>query len=449
MIPPFTFPTDFLWGAATSAYQIEGSPLADGAGLSNWHRFASMPHTIAYNDTGAGACDHYHRFREDIQWMQIVGLRAYRFSFAWSRLFPEGRGQVNSKGLTFYQTLLDALESAKIIPCVTLHHWDMPAALEDKGGWAFPDASYWFSEYAHKVFRLFRDRIQYWITINEPGVIVQEGYLHGNHPPGERSPEKAWRAVRSLCYGHGLAVQAFRADGQGSIGWAVHLEPHYPATDAPQDRFSAEKKDIWTNKQFLDPILLGRYPETLIHFYGKNHPPFSDEESRIIASPIDFIGINYYRRVTVVADSHNPPFFTREIYQNAAEYTEMKWEVYPEGLTRCLLWVKQRYGDIPLFITENGAAFDDPAPEEECILDVHRIRYLRSHLQAAHDALRQGVSLKGYFVWSLLDNFEWTFGFSKRFGLIAVDFHTQKRTLKASGRWYRHIIDTQGKGLWE
>lgn len=443
------FPADFLWGAATSAYQIEGSPLADGAASSNWHRFCRVPGAILTGDTGDIACDHYRRWADDVKLMKELGLKAYRFSIAWSRILPNGRGKRNEKGLDFYRSLVDALIANGIEPFVTLHHWDLPVALDDLGGWANRDAARWFADYAHLMFRALGDRVHYWATLNEPWVMVDAGYLHGVHPPGLQSLEKAPLAAHNLLLGHGQAVQAFRADGKGRIGLVVNLEPKYAASNAPEDLAAMARVHAYMNRQFLDPVFLGAYPAELAEIFGRDWPRFPDDELRLIREPIDFLGINYYTRSVVRTDPSSPPFFASPVPQPDAEHTELGWEVFPAGLKSCLLWVKRRYGDIPLYITENGAAFADPEPKNGHLDDPRRIDYFRTHLRAVYEALQQGANLKGYFAWSLLDNFEWTFGFSKRFGLVHVDYASQKRTPKASASFYRQVIASNGEVIWE
>jgi beta-glucosidase len=443
------FPADFIWGAATSAYQIEGSPLADGAGPSNWHRFCHVPGAILNGDTGDIACDHYRRWADDVRLMKELGLKAYRFSIAWSRILPNGRGKRNEKGLDFYRNLVDALIAYGIEPFVTLHHWDLPTALDDLGGWANRDAAHWFADYAHLIFRALEDRVHYWATLNEPWVIVDAGYLHGVHPPGLRSLEKAPLAAHNLLLGHARAVQAFRADGKGQIGLVVNLEPKYAASNDPEDLAAMARLHAYMNRQFLDPVFLGAYPDELAEIFGRDWPRFSDNDLKLIREPIDFLGINYYTRSVVRSDPTSPPFFASPVPQPNTEHTEIGWEVFPAGLKSCLLWVKRRYGDIPLYITENGAAFADPEPKNGHLDDPRRINYFRTHLRAAHEALQQGANLKGYFAWSLLDNFEWTCGFSKRFGLVHIDYTSQKRTPKASASFYRQVIESNGGVIWE
>lgn len=447
MTESIRYPDDFLWGAATSAFQIEGSPLADGAGVSNWYRFSHGGGEVVDGSNADLACDHYTRWRGDIQLMKALGLKAYRFSIAWSRIFPDGRGKPNPKGIEFYQRLTDALNDAGIEPWGTLHHWDLPAALDDLGGWAHRDSAHWFADYAHHVIKSLGPRVRHWATLNEPWVMVDAGYVHGVHPPGLKSLGKAPLAAHNLLRAHALGVQAFRADGHGQVGLVVNLEPKYAASNEPEDVFAMNRMHAYMNRQFLDPVFLGAYPEELAEIYAQDWPRFPDDDLNLIRQPIDFLGINYYTRSVVQADASNPPFFASPVQQIGAEHTEMNWEVFPDALRVCLLWVKRRYGDLPLYITENGAAMPDAKPTNGRLPDPRRIAYLRSHLRAAHEAMTQGVNLKGYFAWSLFDNFEWGLGLAKRFGLINVDFDTQERTIKDSGYFYRDVIQSHGEIL--
>ena len=446
---PPSFPRDFVWGAATSAYQIEGSPLADGAGISNWHHFTHLQNgKILNDDTGDKACDHFHRYLEDVALMQTMGLKAYRLSLAWSRIMPDGRGPINSKGLDFYKRLLDQLNRAGIVPYVTLHHWDMPLAIDHLGGWAHRDSAHWFSDYAAATLAQLGDRVTHWATFNEPWVIVHAGYIEGAHPPGISDVLKARDAAHNLLRGHGLAVQAFRAEGRGQMGIVINLEPKYPGSERPEDLAATARMDAWMNRQFLDPLFLGHDPLELEEIHGAGLPPYPEADYALIQEPIDYLGINYYSR-SVVRDAPGlAPFHADRIPQETAPHTDMDWEIYPDGLKHCLLWVQERYGDIPLYITENGAAFDDGAPIDERVRDTRRIDYLRSHLLAAREAMAAGVDLRGYFAWSLLDNFEWAYGYAKRFGLIHVDYDTLTRTLKDSALFYREVIDSDGQALW-
>jgi beta-glucosidase len=446
--PPGSFPPGFLWGAATSAYQIEGSPLADGAGPSNWHRFAHTPGRTRSGETGDVACDHYRRFADDVRLMRELGLRAYRFSIAWSRVMPDGRGAVNGTGLDFYSRLVDRLLEHGIRPCATLFHWDWPAALDDDGGWLNPESPKWFADYASIVFRALADRVPMWMTINEPWVVVDAGYLHGVHAPGRRSAAEARVAAHHLLLAHGEAVRACRAETDGAVGLVVNLEPKVPASASVDDLAATNRADAYMNRQFLDPVFLGRYPEELRGIFGEAWRDPPADELRVIGEPIDFLGINYYTRGLVRRDDAALPLRARPVPAPADRVTETGWEVHPESLTGVLRWVKERYGSIPLYVTENGAAFaDPPTAEGGRVADPRRVEYLRLHLRAAAAAIDAGVDLRGYFAWSLLDNFEWAQGYSMRFGIVHVDFATQRRTLKDSALFYRDVIATNGAVL--
>lgn len=438
------FPDDFLWGAATAAYQIEGYPLADGAGASIWHRFAHTPGRVVRNETGDLACDHYHRYSEDVALMAELGLNAYRFSLAWGRVLPEGRGTVNRRGLDFYERLVDALLERGIQPMATLYHWDLPVALHERGGWLNPDSPRWFADYAETVFRALDDRVPFWITLNEPWVVTVPGYLDGQLAPGHRDLFEPPRVAHHLLLAHAEAVAVYRTLGRHRIGLAVNLEPQHPASSSPADLEAARRRDAFINRWFLDALMFGRYPEELADIFGPAWPEFSAESLEKIRCPGDFIGVNYYSRGLVRAAPEAPPLNAIRITPTNAELTTMDWEVYPEGLTETLLWLRDRYTNPPLYITENGAAFDDPPPCDGLIEDPRRIAYLRAHIQAAATALEQGVDLRGYCVWSLLDNFEWAEGYSKRFGLYQVDAGDRARRPKASAHFYRAVIASRG-----
>jgi beta-glucosidase len=442
------FPDGFLWGAATSAYQIEGSPLADGAGASIWHRFSHTPGRTVGGETGDIACDHYRRYAEDVTIMRDLGLNAYRFSIAWGRILPEGRGRVNPAGVAFYDRLVDLLLASGIQPLVTLYHWDLPAALDDRGGWLNPEIASWFADYARVAFRALGDRVPMWATLNEPWVVADAGYLHGVHAPGHANLFEAPIASHNLLRAHAEAVRAFRAEGKGRIGLVVNIEPKEAASQSPEDVDACDRSDQYMNRQYLDPVFLGSYPEKMREIFGEAWPDFPAKECVTIREPIDFLGINYYTRGVMCHDDETSPVRASAMRVPGSLYTETGWEVHPESLTRVLCWVAERYGKVPLYITENGAAFaDSTTPPGKSIEDAARIDYYRRHLLAAHEAVRQGVDLRGYFAWSLLDNYEWASGFAKRFGIVAVDRRTQQRTPKASARFYRDVIRTCGEIL--
>ncbi len=442
------FPDKFLWGCATSAYQIEGSPLADGAGPSNWHRFAHTPGRIVDGDTGDVACDHYRRFQGDVDLMHSLKLNAYRFSISWSRVLPQGTGRINPDGLGFYERLVDALLARGIQPMATLYHWDLPAALDDHGGWLNPDSAKWFADYADIVFRKLDDRVRLWTTFNEPWVTMNDGYLLGVHAPGHRSAYETTRVSHHLMMAHGTAVQAYRATGRNQIGLVVNIEPKYPASNDEADHAATRRADAYMNRQFLDPVLRGAYPEELPVIFDHAWPAMTARDLETIRQPLDYIGVNYYTRSVVKADPTAWPLRTAGVRQKHRLHTETNWEVFPQGLTDTLLWIKNRYGNPPVYITENGAAFFDPPSVEGAVLeDPLRVDYLRKHIGAVRDAISQGADIRGYFAWSLLDNFEWAAGFSKRFGLVHVDYESLKRTPKSSAHFYSRVIASNGAAL--
>lgn len=440
------FPEGFLWGVSTSAFQIEGSPLADGAGPSNWDRFCHegglAPHLAPGGDV---ACDHYRRWREDIALMKDLGFQSYRFSVAWTRVLPTGKGPVNPKGLDFYGRLVDGLLEAGIRPMITLYHWDLPAALEDQGGWLNPDVAGWFSDYAHLVAGALSDRVDTWATLNEPWVVMDEGHLRGTHPPGRRDAADLPLVARNLLLAHGQGVQACRAAGARQVGLVVNLEPKYPHSDSPEDAAAARRADAYMNRQFLDPALLGRHPEELEEVYPGYRPEDPEADLRIIRQPLDYVGVNYYSRNLVRHDPNAPLGQWSSVPHPTNPRTDMDWEVFPQALTDLLVGLKARYGDVPILINENGGAFPDPetAPARG-VQDPLRVDYFRRHLEAVREAIRQGVDVRGYSAWSLLDNFEWAFGYTKRFGIVHVDYRTQARTPKASARYLAEVIRSNG-----
>ena len=442
------FSRSFLWGAATSAYQIEGSPLADGAGSSIWHRFLRTPGLTKDGDTGDIACDHYQRMEDDVALMKRLGLTAYRFSIAWARILPQGRGAVNEGGLGFYERLVDTLLENGIQPMPTLYHWDLPAALDDRGGWLNRDIAGWFADYGRVMFRRLDDRVKLWATLNEPWVVTDGGYLHGALAPGHKNRFEAPIASHQLMRAHGKAVQAYRAIGKHQIGLVVNLEPKYPASTTAQDLAATRRAEAYMNRQYLDPVFHGKYPDEMTEIFGEAWPEWPQEDYDLIRQKIDFLGINYYTRNVVRHDENQWPLKASPVRQKQATYTETGWEVFAQGLTDTLSWVRKRYGDIAQYVTENGAAFYDP-PEASGgrVADPLRIDYYRSHLRAVHAAIQQGVDVRGYFAWSMFDNLEWSLGYSKRVGLVHVNFETLERTPKDSARFYADVIATQGAAL--
>ena len=447
MSAPYQFPEDFLWGTATSAYQIEGSPTADGAGRSMWHRFSHTPGNTWLDQTGDVACDHYRRYKEDVAIMSELGANAYRFSIAWGRIYPRGTGTINQKGIDFYSRLVDELLKKGIKPNATLYHWDLPEALDDRGGWLNRDIADWFCDYATTMWDALGDRVEMWSTLNEPWVVTDGGYLSGVLAPGHSNLFEAPIVTHNQLRAHGAAVERFRSSKakKGKIGITVNLEPKYPASQSAEDLDAVRRADAYMNRQFLDPALLGQYPEEMKEIFGEAWPDWSGDDMRQIRQPIDFVGVNYYTRKVERFHPDMLPLRTKHVPQPEHTQTETHWEVFPEALTKVLLWVTERYGKPPIYITENGAAFyDPPQAVDGRVDDPLRVEYYRQHLRAAHDAIRQGVDLRGYYAWSLLDNYEWSLGYSKRFGIVHVDYSTQQRTIKSSGRYYASVIASKG-----
>ncbi|MBC7321012.1 beta-glucosidase [bacterium] len=444
----YEFPKDFIWGCATASYQIEGAFNEDGKGPSIWDVFTHTPGNIIDGSNGDVACDHYHRYAEDVKLMETLNLKAYRFSISWPRIFPEGKGSVNKKGLDFYKRLVDALNSASIIPFATIYHWDLPQALEEKGGWADLDTSKYFADYSYVLFKELGDSIPFWITLNEPAVFTYLGYGIGVHAPGKKDSGLATKATYSALLAHGLAVEAYRSLGvKGQIGITLNLTPMHSASNKEEDILSARRMDLMWNRWFLDPIFKGSFPQEFIELLAKNGISFEvdSEHMKKISLKIDFLGVNYYTRNIVMYDPKVPLINARSI-EPTTNKTEMGWEIYPEGLYELLTSIKRDYGNIPLYITENGSAFKDELIDEK-VDDPEREDYLKRHFYQAYRAIKDGIDLKGYFVWSLMDNFEWAYGYTKRFGIVYVDYPTQKRIIKRSGYYYRKVIEYNGVEL--
>jgi beta-glucosidase len=438
------FPPDFVWGAASAAYQIEGGIDEAGRGESIWDRFSATPGNVRNGDSGAIACDFYHRYGEDIALMKELGLDAFRLSIAWPRILPEGRGEVSSAGLDFYDRLVDALLAAGIRPFVTFYHWDLPQALEDRGGWPARETVDAFSEYVEAVGGRIGDRVSHWITHNEPWVASWLGYGWGHHAPGHTSEADAVAAAHHLLLSHGRAAEILRsASPKAEVGITLDLHPVYPASKDEADALAACHVDGFHNRWFLDPIFRGSYPEDMLEYFGPNGPPVEDGDLAAIRAPIDFLGVNNYSRRLVRADpAGGHPISVRE---PDSQYTDMDWEVYPDGLHDLLLRLRDDYGPRSLYITENGAAFPDVRGHDGRVHDMERRSYLESHIAAVGRAVDAGAPVNGYFVWTLLDNFEWAWGYWKRFGIVFVDFPTLERIPKESFYWYRDFIAKQRK----
>lgn len=439
-------PDGFLWGVATSAFQIEGGAQEDGRGESIWDRFAATPGRIADGSNAVVACDHYHRWRDDVELMKWLGIGAYRFSIAWPRILPAGRGAVHPGGLQFYERLVDALLEAGITPFVTLYHWDLPQALQDRGGWGDRETTDAFVAYADAVTRKLGDRVRHWVTHNEPWCIAIQGHEAGDQAPGRRDPAEALRAAHHVMLSHGRAVEVIRRNSPGAeVGIVLILAPIRPATERVSDRAAARDVDGSMNRWYLDPLFRGRYPDDAIadrirrgHLESAGLPFVRDGDLEAIATPLDFLGVNYYSPVTVRADEAGEPVGVQ--VGAPEERTDMGWAVDPRGLHETLMRVTRDYGPKKIYITENGAAYTDAPDGAGRIVDDRRIEYLRSHLAAAGRAIEDGVPLAGYFAWSLLDNFEWAHGYAKRFGLVDVDFDTLRRRPKESAHWYRSVV---------
>src|SRR5579864_5357093 len=436
------FPKGFLWGTATAAYQVEGAVQEDGRRPSIWDIFSHAPGKTFHGDTGDIACDQYHRLEADLDLLVELGIPAYRFSVAWPRVIPSGRGAINQAGLDFYQRLVDGLLQRGITPLLTLYHWDLPQALQDEGGWTRRETAQAFAEYAAAVYRVLGDRVPLWVTLNEPWCSAFVGYLQGRHAPGWRDEAAALTAAHHLLLGHGLAVWALRdLGGKGEIGIVLNLASQVPASDDPADLAATRRVDGNENRFFLDPLFRSRYPEDMVDYYSpvSDFSFIQDGDLSLIAAPLDFLGINYYERHIVRADPQN--------YERGAiidvppgPRTAGNIGINPSGLTELLIRVKNEYTSLPLYVTENGIALHDYVDPEGQIDDVERIAYFDAHFRAAHAAIEQGVNLQGYFTWSFLDNFEWALGYSVRFGLVYVDYRTQIRILKQSAYWYREVI---------
>src|SRR5579875_68813 len=448
----FVFPADFLWGAATASYQVEGATREDGRGVSIWDQFTAIPGNVQRGENGDIAADHYHRMPEDVALMAELGLNAYRFSIAWPRILPQGTGTVNERGLDFYDRLVDALLERGITPFVTLYHWDLQLALHEQNGWVNRETAFAFADFAEVVAQRLADRVDNWTTLNEPWCSAYLGYETGVHAPGIRDKQAAYTAAHHLLLAHGLALSRLQAYRRRStqLGITLNLAPVYPANNDLETLHAVELADKMSNRWFLDPIFRGKYPEGLFDDAGIVQPPIQDRDLAIIATPIDFLGVNNYSRSLIrarVAENGSGEAVARDYEHIAAEpdslYTAMGWEVYPQALTDVLVRVYRDYAPRSIIVTENGAAFADHWDGDGSVSDPQRLHYLSEHLQALGKARIQGVPIRGYFVWSLLDNFEWAEGYSKRFGIVYVDYPTQRRIIKDSGRWYAAFIAAQ------
>lgn len=428
----------FVFGVATSSYQIEGGIDKDGAGVSNWTVFCNTRGTISNEDNGNVACNHYELWEQDLELMASLGIQSYRFSISWARIFPDATEKINLGGIHFYQRVLQKLQLLGIEPMITLYHWDLPQWLEEKGGWSNPDIVQHFTKYATTVYQYLNGLCSKWITLNEPWVFLHKGYITGEHAPGKTTIDLAGKAYVNILRAHTTAVQAMRSiSDAGEVGVACNVSFIAPSSSRSQDINAAARFDSYINKLFLDPWIKGKLPEVAFELFGPQLPETWLHSAVEILTKHDFIGLNYYSKTTITHDSNE--FLGCKLTHSGLPVTSMDWEIYPQGLTWLLQWAYFSY-KIPIYITENGAAFDDAPNHDGNIQDTARIDYLKSHLEAVDVASGSGVDVRGYFAWSLLDNFEWEAGYGKRFGIIYVDFDTLQRTVKASGYFYKDAI---------
>lgn len=448
-----SFPKNFIWGTAASSYQIEGAWNEDGKGLSIWDTFSHTIGKIANNENGDVSIDHYHRWKEDIHLMSELGLKTYRFSTSWPRIFPDETGRVNLIGVAFYDRLIDELLRNQIEPYLCLYHWDLPQWLQDRGGWPVRETTGYFADYASFMADKFSDRVKNWITHNEPFVTAGAGYFVGEHAPGIKEPISALKAIHHLLLSHGLATQAIRAASRQSVkvGIVLNLSPVHPASSSKKDIAAAKRFDIIQNRAFLDPLLLGTSPIQELKLLSALVGSVIKPGDLKLINELDFLGVNYYTRTVIRDDPKFPVFSASQIHPKGNEFSGM-WEIYPEGLSELLLHIWEKYGPpsnpqrkMPeIMVTENGIPVPDGIDFDGRVRDERRIRYLENHILQVHKAIQMGVPVKGYFVWSFMDNFEWALGYGQRFGIVYVDFKTQERTIKDSGHWFADIIRNNG-----
>jgi len=435
MISRADFPQGFLFGAATSAYQIEGHSFG-GAGKTIWDSFAETTGNVVNNQTGARACDHYHRFEQDLDLLQ--GFDAYRFSTSWARVLPEGRGHINQTGLDFYDRLVDAILARNLKPFLTLYHWDMPAALADMGGWTNPDVAQWFGDFTDIIMDRIGDRVASVATINEPWCVSYLSYFLGHHAPGMRDISATALAVHNVLRSHGEAMQRLRAHGQSELGIVLNFESVQPASQSPKDLKATDRYDAIMNRMFIQPLMQGEYPAPVLEAFAPHLPKNWQDDMPSISNPLDWLGVNYYT-CQIVADDPETAWPNLRFIPSERAKTQMGWDICPEGLQNVLQWLEKDFTKgLPLFVTENGMASDDILAGTS-IQDTARIHYIQSHLEKLLTAIRNGCNVQGYFYWSLLDNFEWAFGYEKRFGLVHVDFETQIRTPKQSFNYFKKL----------
>ena len=429
----------FTWGVSTSSYQIEGAANEDGRGQSIWDTFCKVPGKVVNFDNGDMACDHYHRYKEDLDLMKWMGVKAYRFSVAWPRVIPDGVGRVNEMGLDFYDRLIDSLLEREIAPWLTMYHWDLPEALQLRGGWNNREIVEWFGEYSEVLTSRFGDRVKNWMTLKEPLCSAWLGHLYGDMAPGIKDLQTALNVSHNLLMSHGLACQVIRSNvSEANVGIVINVTPAVPATDSQEDGNAAQLADGFDNRWFLDPVFGRSYPADVIDALGAS-PEIHSGDMKLIAQDLDFLGVNFYSRQTVAADQNSKPLPIRSVNRENVKRTAMNWEVHPQAFEEILLRISKEYSPKAIYITENGSAWNDEVINGE-IIDDERIDYLVRHLDAMRSARDRGAPILGYFAWSFLDNFEWAYGYEKRFGLIYVDYKTQKRTPKKSAFFYRQLL---------
>lgn len=443
----YTFPENFTWGAIASAYQIEGAWNEDGKGESIWDVFSCLPDRVLNGDTGKVATDHYHRMPDDVQLMKEIGLNSYSFTLSWPRILPEGTGEINQKGLDFYDRLVDELLTAGIRPKATLYHWDLPVTLHEKGGWPSRDSVDWFGEYAKVAFDKLADRVDLWATHNEPWVAAFLGYGTGLHAPGINNAAQAFQAAHHLLLAHANAVDIYHSGSyQGEIGLILNLNHLIPGSEKEEDIKATQRVYDETHSLFLDPIFLGKFPEKFLEWLGPNQPQIGSGDLDLLKSRADYLGINHYNSDKVYYDQFGGWLKARLEPYSAPGWgvTQMGWGINPQGLKKEVLNIAENYQHPKIFLTENGCAAADQADEKGFVNDLERIRFLKEHIIALHEAIQEGANVQGYYVWSILDNFEWERGYSKKFGLIRIDPETLERIPKHSAAWYSDVIRNNG-----
>lgn len=439
-----TFPKGFLWGTASASYQIEGGANEDGKGESVWDRFSHTPGKIKNGDTGDVACDFYHRHADDIELMAQLGLNAARISIAWPRIMPTGKGPVNQKGIDFYSRVADEMLKRNIQPWVTLYHWDLPQTLEANGGWPNRDLAEYFRDYAVAVADALGDRVKHWMVFNEPWIFTMLGYATGIHAPGRKEMVEAIKATHTVNLAQGMAVRAIRESKNHpeAVGTAFSMSPVHPETHSLEDRTAAERWHRFYNMWFLDTVMRGKYPDAYLHGSIKDHVEIRDGDMDTIKAPLDFIGINLYTRAIVAHDSNDRYMGVKQRRAKAGEVTDFGWEVYPQALSEMIQHVAKEYPGVAIYVTENGCSYGEGPDAAGKVDDQRRISFLRRYIFEVGQAMKAGAEVRGYFLWTFTDNFEWAEGFAQRFGIVHCDFKTQKRTVKESGRWYGQLART-------